>query len=96
MHNFTYISQHLFEWGLQGYVTALGFLFWPLFFSAIIGYVYIKQQSLTAVAAVVLIIFAAFGNSLLGVGPWVNFLYIAISAVVAGLVLMLFVRRRVG
>ena len=95
MHNFTYIQQHFIEWSMSGYTTVLGVFVWPLIFSGIIGYVYLKNQSLVMAAAAILMIMAVFGNALLGVDAWINILYVFTSIVVATLVLVFFVRRRI-
>ena len=94
MNNWTYIMQNFMEWSTQGYVSALGFLFYPILFTGIIGYVYLKQQSLVAVAAAILIIFSAFGNALVDVEPFMNFLYISVSLIVTALVLWFILKRR--
>jgi len=76
---------------MQGYIIALNGFFWPLFFTAIIGYVYLKNQSLVAAAMVTLMIFAAFFNAFIqSIQPWINFLFIAVSAIVATLFLLFF------
>lgn len=93
-HNFTYITQHLMEWSFKGYISAVGLFFWPIVFSTIIVYIYLKNQSFVAAAAGILIIVAVFGNALVGVDPWMNLLYICVSIIVSGLVLMIFVKRR--
>jgi len=92
--NFTNVRENFISWSLQGYTTALGFLFWPIVFSTLIGYVYIKQRSATAAIAAILIIFAIFGSSLIGVGPWVTLLYIVVSLAFTGLLLLFIIRRR--
>jgi len=92
--NFTYVRQHFIEWSMQGYTTALGFLFWPIVFSTCIGYVYIKQRSATAAVAAVLLIFVTLGSYLTNVGPWVTLLYILVSLAFTGLLLIFIIRRR--
>lgn len=78
---------------MSGYVTVMGVFVWPIIFVAIIGYVYLKQQSLTVAAIAALIIFAVFGNALIGVDILINFLYIAVSLIVTGVVLLFIIRR---
>jgi hypothetical protein len=92
--NFTNVREDFIQWSLQGYTTALGFLFWPIVFSTLIGYVYIKQRSATAAIAAILIVFALFGNALIGVGPWVTLLYIFVSLGFTALLLVFIIRRR--
>jgi hypothetical protein len=94
MHNFTYIQQHLIEWCMTGYTNVLGVFVWPLIFTGVLGYVYLKNQSLLMVVAGILMIMAVFGNALLGVDAWINLLYVFTAIVVAALFLIFFVRRR--
>lgn len=91
-HNWTWISQHLFEWSFQGYETALGFLFWPIFISGVIGYVYLKNQSLTVAAGSILILIAVFSNTLAGVPVFTNFLWVA-TALIFTAVIIIIIRR---
>ena len=74
LHNYTYWQENLMELSMQGYVAVLGVFVWPLIFCAIIGYVYVKQQSATAAAIVALILFAAFGNAMLNVPYFTSFI----------------------
>jgi len=92
--NWTNITGDFVGWSTQGYTTAMGFFFWPLFFTTIITYVYLKQRSATAAVAIILIVFAAFGNALLNVGPWVNLLYILVSLIFTSLVVYFIIKRR--
>jgi len=94
MHNFTYWQEHFFEQVFLGYEQALGFFFWPLIFTAVIGYVYLKQQSYTAAAIAAMILFAVFSSYLANVPEFVLFMYVLVSLVVTGLVLMFLSRRR--
>ena len=86
-HNFTYIMENFIEWATGQFIVAMGFFFWPLVFMGLIGYVYLKNQSLVIVIAAILCIMAVFGNALVGVQPLINFLYVAVAAIVAGLLL---------
>jgi len=79
---------------MQGYVMVLGVFVWPIIFTGIIGYVYLKQQSATAAAVVGMILFAAYSNYMVGVETWVNIMYILISLVVTALVLIFISKRR--
>lgn len=93
--NFTNITSGYIEWATQGYVIALGFILWPLVFTGVIGYVYLKQQSLVAAVAAILIIFAVFSNALiLAVQPWINVLYVGVSVISAALFVYLFKKWR--
>ena len=93
-HNFTYIRENLISWSLQGYENALGFLFFPLVFTGIIGYVYIKNQSVVILGVAILIIFAAFGNTLINVDAWVTVMQIIFALAITALFLYWFSKRR--
>jgi hypothetical protein len=79
---------------MLGYQTALGFFVWPLIFSAVIGYVYLKQQSFVAAAVAAMIIISAFGNYLMHMETWVIIMYILVSLAITGLVLIFLSKRR--
>ena len=74
---------------------ALGFLFYPLIFTAILGYVYLKNQSVVVLAAAILIFVVAFGNTLFGVGIFGTFLHI-IVALAFSVLMLIFISRRAG
>ena len=93
-HNFTYIMQHFMEWSMQGYEMVLGVLVWPLIFTAIVGYVYMKNQSAVSAAVAILIIFAGFINALLGVDLWVNLMYLLTSLAITALFLVFLTKVR--
>ena len=96
LHNWTYIQQHLVEWAMSAYTSAVwGVFVYPIIFTAIIGYVYLKNQSLVMAVAAILLIFAVYGNYLLGVETWINLLYVVTAITVASLFLLFFVRRRI-
>ena len=61
MHNFTYIMENFWAWSTQGYVDVVGYFFWPVVLSAVIGYIYLKNQSVVAAAIAILLFLAAFG-----------------------------------
>lgn len=95
IHNFTYIQQHLVEWSLQGYVGIFGVgIFWAIMFTTIGGYIYLKQQSVVAWAVGMLIIIAAFGNSIMGITLWVSFMQILVALVFMGLFLVFITKIR--
>jgi len=93
-HNFTYIRENLVSWSLQGYESALGFLFFPLIFTGVIGYVYLKNQSVVILGVAILIIFAAFGNSLINVDAWVTAMQIILALIITALLLFWVSKRR--
>jgi len=92
--NFTWIAQNFVTWSTQGYINSMGFLFWPLFFSGIIGYVYLKQQSLVAVALVILLIMAVFIDALLSVPAFVILLQLIVTFVIMALILAFLTKYR--
>jgi len=94
--NFTYWQQHLVEFFIMGYVRALGFFFWPMVFTGIIAYVYIKNQSAVAAAVAILITFASFVTSgiFLQIPALVLLLQGVVCLAVAGLVTYFFTHRR--
>lgn len=95
LHNFTYIQQHLIEWSMSAYTNILGGLAWALIFTAILGYVYLKNQSMIMVAATILMIMAIFSNALIGLEMWMNLLYVFVAIIVSAVFLIFFVRRRI-
>ena len=96
MVNFTNITSDFMTWSTQGYTTALGFVFWPIIFTTIITYVYLKNRSVAAALAAILIIFAAFGSTLFNIEPWIVLLYIISGLIFTGLVLIIIIKRRGG
>ena len=83
------------EWSLQGYIVILGGgVFWATIFTVVSVYVYLKQQSMVAWAVAMLILFAAFGNALMGVGVWINLLHILIALSITGLFLLFLTKYR--
>jgi len=85
----------LIEYSLGPYTSLLGYFTYPLIFSGIIGYVYIKQQSVIAASAVTLICFAVFDIAAFpGVEPYTILMHILVSFAVGSLFLMLFIRSR--
>jgi hypothetical protein len=70
--------------------------FWILFFGAIIGYVYLSMQSITATIVAILLVFGIFGTTAIGgffadVPIFSQFLYIitlvGLTALIGGLVM---------
>lgn len=95
LHNFTYIQQHFVDWAMSGYVAILGVFVWPVIFTAVIGYIYLKNQSLLITVAAILMVMAVFGNALTGMEIWMNLLYVFTALIIAALFLIFFVRRRI-
>jgi len=96
MQNWTYWMENLVELSMQGYVTSLGFFFYPVLFSFITAYVYLKLQSATGAVIVILVIMAVFGNALMGVEAWVTMMHLFCALVITGLVLVFVSKRRGG
>lgn len=96
MQNWTYIMENFISWSTQGYVNVVGFFFWPIMFSAVIGYIYIKQQSVVAAAVAIIILFGAFAASgiFAGVEIIVQFFQVMVALAITGLVLLFVARRK--
>ena len=96
LHNWTYIWGNFTDWSLSAYtgIPVLGTFFWPLIFTAVIGYVYLKQQSFTAAAIVTLILVAAFGNTISGVPYWFTLMHILVALAITGLFLVFLTKLR--
>ena len=90
MHNFTYIMENFWTWSLQGYSTTLGFFFWPIVLSGIIGYIYLKNQSAMAATVAILLFMAAFATTGIwtDIGPFVMILQIIVTLTSATLVVI--------
>jgi len=86
--------QNLMPMSMMGYENVLGVFVWPVIFMAITGYVYLKQQSAVAAVICILILFAAFGNVLIGVDPFMNLMHIIVSLVMTALVLIFITKVR--
>ena len=82
------------DWSMAGYADVLGVFMWPFIFSVIVGYIYVKQESLTAAGVAILIIFAAFGDILMGASIFSMIMHIIVSLIFTGLVLFWISRRR--
>ena len=94
MNNWSYIMENFWTWSLQGYTNTVGFFFWPIVFSTIIGYIYLKNQSVIAATAAILLLLAAFASSgvFIHVSVFVMLLQIIVALSCTGLV-VLFVSR---
>ena len=94
LHNWTYWTNNFFDQIMLGYETVFGLLLWPLLFMSVIGYVYLKQQSLVAAAVATMIIISVFGNLLVGVDELIIVLYLFVSLALTGLLLVFIGKRR--
>jgi len=96
MHNFTYVIENFWSWSTQGYTTAIGFYFYPLIFSGIIGYLYIKTESaLVASIAILLLVGGYTATGIFSdVQPWKLFLQIVVTLTSIGLIILFLSRWR--
>ena len=88
------LDYNFFDQIMLGYETVFGLLLWPLLFMSVIGYVYLKQQSLVAAAVATMIIISVFGNLLVGVDELIIVLYLFVSLALTGLLLVFIGKRR--
>jgi len=84
----------IINYSMSAYVNILGVFTYPLIFCGIIGYVYMKQQSVIAAAIVTLVLFAAFNVAILGATMFVTIMHIFITVAIGALFLMFFSRWR--
>lgn len=96
MQNFTDILGDFVGWSIQGYVTVFGTFFWPIIFSSVVGYIYLKQQSVVTAAIAIIILFAAFGGTGVFTGLDIYVMLMQLIAILAlsGLVLLFIMSRR--
>lgn len=92
--NFTEIQHNIIPWMTQGYTIVFGFMFLPIFYMGIIGFVYARMQSATAAVIAILIILSAMGNAFLGVPLLVSFLQIIVALIMSILVVYFISRMR--
>ena len=82
------------NYSMQAYIGILGAFTYPLMFCGIIGYVYMKQQSVIAAAMATLVLFAAFDTLILGASVFVMVLHILVTIAIGALFLLFFTRWR--
>jgi len=83
----------IINYSMQAYIGIFGVFTYPLIFCGVIGYVYMKQQSVIAAAVVTLILFAAF-DLVAGVEIFVMVMHIFVAIAVGALFLLFFSRWR--
>jgi len=83
------------DYSMSAYVGILGVFTYPLIFCGIIGYVYMKQQSVIAASVATLILFTAFDIAT-GVETFIMILHIFVTISIGALFLLLFSRWRQG
>lgn len=92
--NFSAIMENFMGWSLQGYgIMGMG-LFWAVMFTSVGTYLYTKNRSLMVFAVFILIVFAAFGNALLGVDAWVSAMQVLVALVFMGMVIVFYMKRK--
>ena len=89
-------SNNLVDKSMQGYETSMGVGAWILIFTAIIGYVYIKQQSYVAAGVASFVLLTAFAVSgyLINMESWVILITIFMCLAFTGLLLLFISKRR--
>jgi hypothetical protein len=92
--NFTYVQHHFIEWSTQGYWLVFGFMFLPIFYMGIVGFVYTRMKSATAAVVAILIIVSAMGDAFFGVPLLLSILQIFVALVMSVLVVVLLTRIR--
>jgi len=85
----------IIDYSMSAYIGILGVFTYPLIFCGIIGYVYMKQQSVVAAAIATLVLFTAFDVAT-GVEGFIMLLHILVTIAVGALFLLLFTRWRQG
>ena len=84
----------IINYSMQAYIGILGVFTYPLIFCGVIGYVYMKQQSVVAAAVATLVLFSAFDVVVLGAGIFVTVMHILVTIAIGALFLMFFTRWR--
>jgi len=96
--NFSYTQQHLIDFLFQGYFHVFGYFFWPIIFSVVVAYIYVKNTSAVSASVAILILLAGFGgtNALAHVPVVVQLFQLIVALSIAGLVVIFLTRRRGG
>lgn len=94
--NFSYWQQHLIDFMTMPFTRIVGFFFWPIVFSGLIAYIYVKNKSAVSAAVAILIICGGFMGSgvFMEVPGVVMFFQLIVSLAIAGLVVVFLMRRR--
>lgn len=96
--NWTNITQDFWNWSLQGYDVGVGleFYFYPLIFSAILGYIYIKTESavVLAVGSILLVGGYAATGIFARVHPFITLLQVITALAITGLIIIFLTRWR--
>jgi len=96
MVNWSDWSSDLIGKSMAPYETTMGVFAWVLIFTAIIGYVYLKQQSYIAAATAGIVLLTAFAATgyIVGADSWILMITIFISLAVTGLFVLFIAKRR--
>jgi len=88
--------ENFWTWSLQGYINIVGFFFWPIILASIIGYIYLKNQSIVAASIAILIFIGAFAstNIFIHVSSFVMILQIIVALAFTGLVVIFLTKWR--
>ena len=81
---------------MQGYTIAIGYFLYPVIFSGIIGYIFLKNSSAASAAVAIIIIFTTLSMTgwIAGVPVLALFFQVVVSLAITGLVLYMLTRRR--
>ena len=86
----------IINYSMSAYINILNVFTYPLIFCGIIGYVYLKQQSVVAAAIATLILFTAFDAAVVKADSFVIVMHIFVTISIGALFLLLFSRWRQG
>ena len=94
--NFTNFSTDFLNWSVTPYTNYFGNYFWLLIFAAVIGFTYVSTGNLGSTIAVIFVTFAVFGTTNVFVNEPEYSLFFSIIAIagLAGIILTLFIKRR--
>lgn len=84
----------IIEYSMSAYTNILFGFTYPMIFCGIIGYVYLKQQSVIAASVVTLILFTAFDALILKNDIFIMLLHILVTIAIGSLFLLFFTRLR--
>jgi len=95
---FDELQDDFIYFSFQGYETVFGMFFFPILFLVVIGYVYLKQQSVVAAAVAAIIMFAmtAAFDIVVIPQPIVILVQIVVALAFTGLIILWVARRRSG
>jgi hypothetical protein len=82
--------ENFWAWSTQGYTDVIGYFFWPIMLSAIIGYIYLKNQSAVVASIAILLFLSAFAFTgiFARLSAFVMILQLIVTLACTGLVIM--------